>query len=153
MNDVPTVNRALLTLTDALANPVIVVLPAANVVMPDTAPGNVAVPLLANVVVNAPATNEMFAAPPVTSPVTDSVLENVTAPVTCNVVDTLANPVIVVLPAASVVIPDTGPLNVPVLADNTQRWVELPSNIVFDEGVKLVPDITKLPDKVLESVF
>ena len=34
----PTVSNALLTLTEALANPVIVVLPAANVVIPDAAP-------------------------------------------------------------------------------------------------------------------
>ena len=66
---------------------------------------------------------------------------------------TLAKPVIVVLPAASVVIPETAPLKLPVLADSTQRCVEFPSKIVFDDGVKLVPEITRLPDSVLESVF
>jgi len=35
---VPTVSSAELTLTEALANPVIVVLPAARVVIPDAAP-------------------------------------------------------------------------------------------------------------------
>lgn len=38
---VPTVRSAELTDTEALANPVIVVLPAPNVVIPDTAPENV----------------------------------------------------------------------------------------------------------------
>ena len=38
MKLVPTVNNAELTLTEALANPVIVVLPAASVVIPDNAP-------------------------------------------------------------------------------------------------------------------
>ena len=117
MKDVPTVNNAELTLTEALANPVIVVFPAASVVMPDAAPAIV---------------SEL---PP------------------CIEVVTLANPVIVVLPAASVVIPDTAPLKLPVLADITQRCVEFPNKTVLDEGVKLVPDITRLPDRVLESVF
>ena len=38
MKEVPTVNNAELTLTEALTKPVIVVLPAANVVIPETAP-------------------------------------------------------------------------------------------------------------------
>jgi len=38
INDVPTVRSALLTLTEALAKPVIVVLPAPNVVIPEAAP-------------------------------------------------------------------------------------------------------------------
>ena len=38
MNEVPTVRRALLTLVDTFANPVIVVLPAASVVIPEAGP-------------------------------------------------------------------------------------------------------------------
>jgi len=47
--------------------------------------------------------------------------------------DILANPVIVVLPAARVVMPDTAPENEPVLADNTNLPVELPNSIVLLE--------------------
>ena len=62
-------------------------------------------------------------------------------------VDTLAKPVIVVLPAASVVIPDTAPLNVPVLAINTQRCVADPRAVpnVLEEGTTALPlNVTEL---------
>ena len=86
-------------------------------------------------------------------------------------VDILANPVpiIAVLLAMKLVptvssaeltlvdifatVPVTVPVKSPVLADTTQRCVEFPNKTVFDDGVKLVPEITKLPDSVLESVF
>jgi len=63
--------------------------------------------------------------------------------------DALAKPVIVVLPAANVVIPDTAPENDPVLADNTNLPVEFPSSIVLEVGTIAVvlatnPDVVKL---------
>ena len=102
INEVPTVSSALLTLVDILANPVTVVLPAANVVIPEAAPAIVKLE------------------PP------------------WIVLVALTNPVTVVLPAASVVIPDTAPENEPVLADNINLPVLLPSSMVLDVATKAV---------------
>ena len=133
MNDEPTVKSAELTDTDAFANPVIVVLPAANVVMPEAAPAivkldppcMVLVALTNPVIVVLPAANVVMpdAAPAIVK------LEPPWI-----VLVALTNPVTVVLPAANVVIPDTAPANDPVLADNTNLPILLPNNIVLEVG-------------------
>jgi hypothetical protein len=93
MKSLPTVNEAELTLVLTRAKPVIVVLPAASVVLTLAKPVDVMPVELA------------------------MKLEPTVCEAALTLVLTLANPVIVVLPAANVVIPDTAPANVPVAAD------------------------------------
>ena len=87
INDVPTVNRAELTDVDTLAKPVIVVLPAPSVVIPDAAPAivnelppwMVLVTLAKPVIVVLPAANVVI---PDTAPEKDPVLaDNTNLPV------------------------------------------------------------------------
>jgi len=63
--------------------------------------------------------------------------------------DAFTNPVIVVLPAANVVIPETAPAKDPVFALSTQRCVVVPNAVptVFEDGLTPVP-----PDEVIPAV-
>ena len=66
----------------------------------------------------------------------------------------LTNPVILVFPAPSVVIPDTAPENEPVLADNTQRCVLVPNAVptVFENGLTPVPPEDVIPAGVIATL-